>query len=61
MHQLLIIWISGFCGSFQSFCHVRVSCEVLDLDDHLRVFLDRLVTKVVNVECPEINISCYAG
>ena len=54
MHQLLIIWISGFCGSFQSFCHVRVPCEVLDLHD-------RFVTKVVNVECPEINIFCDAG
>ena len=56
MHQLLIIWISGFCGSFQSFCHVRVPCEVLDLHNHLRVCFDRFVTKVVNVECPEINI-----
>ena len=33
---------------------------MLDLHDHISVCLDRLVTKVVNVECPEINISCDA-
>ena len=60
-------WLFGlaiFCGSFQTFGHVRVpceDCEVLDLPDNLRVCLDRLVTKVVNIQCPEINISCDAG
>ena len=44
-------------GFFSDFCHVRVPCGVLDLHDQLRVCLERLVTKVVNVECPEILLS----
>ena len=51
MHQLLNVWIRGFCCSF------RVPCEVLDPHDHLRVYLDRLVTKGVNADCPEIFLA----
>ena len=32
------VGIAGLFGSFESFCHVPVPCDILDLVHHLRIF-----------------------
>ena len=32
------VGLAGFLGSFYTFCHVPIPCDILDLVDHLRLF-----------------------
>ena len=65
VHQFLIILISGFLGSFQTFCHVRVPCEILDVQHHPRVCLDRLMNKasmlIVRKFLSMLDTCCQTG